>query len=461
MMVLEFRKKARYCLAIANGLLLMIIMNPLILAEEPQTALLSYQIIQKTALTEPQYIKNIRLSPSGEKVAFAYGRSSSNFSSFALAINKQQYTSEFLDISSPAFSPDNADIAYACSYVKKETKPGGAAYVSQKLMFNKKVISDYPEGNTTTAIASLTFSPDGKRLAYVLRENPEMIRRPARVEINGTCVSPDRDYDLVKLSQFSTDNKKLAFAARKKNTWNVYLWLNTGGNQFVIRSSADYSNVSTPVFSPDGSRLAYGAESKGKWSLVVQDLTAVEPANANGNIGIEQKRYEELKFTEIDSPAFSPDGTQIAYRAKKGSKWFTMIDDTKKSAEYDYVGAPVFSKDGLQIGYQAQAGKKWFVMIGDQKVSPDFKYYNKDFQYLIDSKLLLSADGTKAVYRANPLQAINGLEDFYRSQIMVNGQELSPVFVYDRLDYVVNGVKVYFAGYEKGKREILHAVADL
>jgi hypothetical protein len=68
---------------------------------------------------------------------------------------------------------------------------------------------------------------------------------------------------------------------------------------------------------------------------------------------------------------FSADGNRSAYMAKRGDKWFLVVDQVESEA-YDSVdGSPVFSPDGQHVAIAALKKPAWYAVV-DGKLSPAF-----------------------------------------------------------------------------------------
>ena len=68
------------------------------------------------------------------------------------------------------------------------------------------------------------------------------------------------------------------------------------------------------------------------------------------------------------TPVFSPDGKRVAYSARKGGRWFVVVDG-QAGPEYDGImaGTPVFSPDGKRLAYVPEKGGKWLVVVDGQE----------------------------------------------------------------------------------------------
>ncbi|HOK09763.1 MAG TPA: hypothetical protein PLJ10_08895, partial [Candidatus Hydrogenedens sp.] len=68
------------------------------------------------------------------------------------------------------------------------------------------------------------------------------------------------------------------------------------------------------------------------------------------------------------SPIFSADSRRVAYSAKRGGKWFVVVDG-EEGKEYDGIGAGslIFSPDSRRVMYSAGRGNKRFVVVDGEE----------------------------------------------------------------------------------------------
>ena len=132
---------------------------------------------------------------------------------------------------------------------------------------------------------------------------------------------------------------------------------------------------------PTASRIYYAAKKGNKWYAVID--------------GKESREYDEIAK---DTPIFSSDSKHAAYAAGRGLKCFVVLDG-KEGPEYESIskGARYFSPDGKHMAYAAQNKTKWLMVI-DGRAGPEFDGLAKDstiFQSRQQTHSLRSAKGTK------------------------------------------------------------------
>lgn len=99
-------------------------------------------------------------------------------------------------------------------------------------------------------------------------------------------------------------------------------------------AGAPYSRLGIPHFSPDGKRVAYVAELPDRSVTIVTD-------------GVQGKPYTAILPTDS---VFSPDGSHIAYGAKRDSKTYVVMDGVESKA-YEDAGFVVWGKNGARWAY--------------------------------------------------------------------------------------------------------------
>jgi hypothetical protein len=167
---------------------------------------------------------------------------------------------------------------------------------------------------------SITFSPDGKRMAFAAKRFGA-----ALVVVDNTSGPP---YDGIGSIAFSPDSKRIAYGAQRGEAWCVvvdgipgrdYDWLAAG-----------------PSFSPDSRHVIYVADrlmqSHPKQEFIVLD-------------DVEGQPYQWVRGL----PRFSPDSSRLAYIAAAADPRFDSGDEVPSAAGNPAAGAKVvFDKS---VGY--------------------------------------------------------------------------------------------------------------
>ncbi len=226
-------------------------------------------------------------------------------------------------------------------------------------------------------LASFSFSPDSKRVAYAAEQDGK-----AFVVVDGV---EGKRYSRIAQRPilFSRDGKRVFYAARANDGWHVVIdgtEYPTSGAEFCAMgpegkrtawSSYDYDahgyrvtvdgalgkaydSAGYIMFSPDGRHVAYAAEKGGNWFMVVdgKEGTACE--------GVGYATY-----------GFSGDGMHLAYAAKIHDGWQVILDG-KPGARYDGIGrrSIVLDHYGKRTAYHARKGKKWFLVVDGSESDP-------------------------------------------------------------------------------------------
>ena len=219
----------------------------------------------------------------------------------------------------------------------------------------------------------LWVSPNGERVAYVLKHNGKKF-----LVCDGRKGPP---WDALSyVGPFSRDGKRFGYQATKggrafivfvgeedkplatpqalravysPDGKGVVFMVRGGGEQWVVRDGKEgphYRRVSLGRFSPDGKRFSYTAmDDKGKRFLVLD--------------GELRGPYERA------GPAtFSPDSQRFAHAVRRKNKE-TVTRDGKEGKAYDDVFYPLFSPNSKSLVYWTRtADRKTVSVVWDEKV---------------------------------------------------------------------------------------------
>jgi len=161
---------------------------------------------------------------------------------------------------------------------------------------------------------------------------------------------------------WSPDGTKIAFAQRGEIGLDLYVMNADGSN--VQRLTADGANNHYPAWSPDGTQLAFSTDagdgSDGNTEIVVISIDFSDPAN----IAVTEKRAITTDPFQDDYPAWSPDGSQIAFSSNRNGVWDIYIADPQggsliqMTADNGDNEAPAWSPDGTQIAFESNRERK-------------------------------------------------------------------------------------------------------
>lgn len=253
--------------------------------------------------------------------------------------------------------PDIEKLEKAIISLELNLKTTKLAMVPEKCKY-KKLDEDfysYVEGDCSWS--GVSFSPDGKRVAYIMTE------RGYRGQVSNMFMVVDgkkeKSYDSVYLLIFSPAGNRTVYKAYSRGGQGVVV--------FDGKEGKEYDEFSDLVFSPNSEKLAYGAEREGKYFSIIN--------------GVEGEGYGFYAW----GFTFSPDSKHIAYKAgeKRGGKIFVVLDG-EKGKSYDDIGPIVFSPNSEHLAYMAKEGIEGFLVF-DGVEGKKYDYFSASY-----------ADGTKS-----------------------------------------------------------------
>ena len=229
-----------------------------------------------------------------------------------------------------------------------------------------------------SVIGSLTFSPNGKRFAYMAYPDKAWAQRSQRwlMVIDGR---EEKDYWRVwpGYDFFSPDSRRTAYMADTGTDDMPKPVIVLDGREI----SDESAGLSSPVFSPDSKRIAYMAKVYKKGFMMPSPPPTYDFNVVDGKPG---KTYDRASI-----PVFSPDSHRLAYYGVIQGKYMMVIDN-EEGKHYDDIGHPVFSRDSKRVGYYARQGADCFIVV-------DGKEFNA---YASFSKPIFSPDSKRICYFA-------------------------------------------------------------
>ncbi len=214
--------------------------------------------------------------------------------------------------------------------------------------------------------SELTFSSDGRRYAYVLRDTDGK----SRAVVDGNPVDPRGS---ISRLHFSPDSRRYAFVEG-----------GLGSPQRVIldgRPLDPAGTIEAIAFSPDGKVFAFAVSAAdGAWVVVEGKKTGPYPGFGQG-------------FATGTPLVFNPGGTSLAFLVTDGEAVW-VVRDGKAEVRYDSIRGLSFSEQGDVLAYRASKGlldADWNFAVVDGRASERFEAL---------SRISLSRDGKTAAYGA-------------------------------------------------------------
>jgi eukaryotic-like serine/threonine-protein kinase len=203
----------------------------------------------------------------------------------------------------PVWSPDGQYLYFA-------SNRGGSMNFWRVAIDEKTgAVSGEPENVTTPSAYSqhLSFSQDGKRMAYVQHSESQSLEKVALDPVGGKTLgdlSP-----VVEGTRYATnvdvspDGEWLAYSSQGESREDIFVVKNDGSHPRQLLN--DTFNDRFPRWSPDGSRLAFYSDRSGRYEVWI--------INADGT-GLQQVTY--TSGASAVYPVWSPDGKQLIFKQR-------------------------------------------------------------------------------------------------------------------------------------------------
>lgn len=206
-------------------------------------------------------------------------------------------------------------------HVMSITKNAAGVWVIVELTLTGEVVYEYPK---PLGAFPYTFSPDGRNFLYQ-DTHGKWILRNLVTATEETLFDPEKSEHLVKLVHpaFSPDGKTIAFSHVTywghfpEGGYDVTLCLVTVPQGFQPHDCLE-TEGKFPAFSPDGSKVAYWERTKEQsdlvWNLVIRNLGAIRQGGPAKTLATKhlQKPYLSL----VGPIGWSPDSQWIVWSEK-------------------------------------------------------------------------------------------------------------------------------------------------
>lgn len=143
----------------------------------------------------------------------------------------------------------------------------------------------------------------------------------------------------------SLENGKIAFGSTRDGTSSIYIMNADGSEETRLTNNPVFDSL--PAFSPDGTKIAYSHYLTGQWDVEIYVM------NADGT---GQTRLTNNQYWDLD-PAWSPDGTKIAFFSTRdgNNEIYVMNPDGTQQTRLTNNPAvdfnPAWSPDGSKIAF--------------------------------------------------------------------------------------------------------------
>ena len=196
-------------------------------------------------------------------------------------------------------------------------------------------------------IDQCTFSPDGKRLAYVGRRGKD----PSKAVVVLDGVAQEKEFDDVFSLKFSSDSLRLAYVGSSGEKRQAVL-----DGELV---GPEYDEISRSEFSPNGKRFAIRGVRGGMQIVYLHDESSfLRPCDAWMPTPVEGPAFDDLSF--------SPDSIHLAYWDKVGEAFVLAYDGQSSPAYQRVVPEPlVWASPSRVRGFALRGGELLRVYAGE------------------------------------------------------------------------------------------------
>jgi TolB protein len=190
-----------------------------------------------------------------------------------------------------------------------------------------------------------------------------------------------------KTPAWSPDGRRIAFASDRDSNFEIYVMNcdGTGVTRLTNHPAFDWE----PAWSPDGQRIAFTSNRDGNWEIYSTPAPQASPEGSAKSADVKPDEWDVIRLTHSSAfdwqPAWSPDGQQIAFTSDRDGGWQIYItlaphaspEGSAKSAGVNADGSnlrrlthapghsrdPAWSPDGTRMAFVSSRDRAWEIYV--------------------------------------------------------------------------------------------------
>jgi Tol biopolymer transport system component len=237
-------------------------------------------------------------------------------------------------------------------------------------------------------VSGLSWSPDGKSLAFVTKSKGKDVLCLVRVRDRKIYKKLRFPLDAMRSPSWSPDGETIAFVGIKDGKTDLFMC--HIGTQKLIKLTDDFYGDEDPSFSPDGRFIAFSSD---RPLELYADSSNYEYGHYNLYL-LELQSRKIKNFTKGEgnntSPTWSPDGKKICFVSDRNGIYNLYVTDLDSSVVFPITNvlsgcfSPSWSKDGDKIAFSAFQKGGWDIfLIKEIKPAEEEEYSLTKTPYLL------------------------------------------------------------------------------